>query len=460
LARERAAIGGDSHRRIEANRNAVSSLSHRTVLTLAVPVMLSNVSTALLGLVDTAVIGRYPDPAYLGAVAVGALIFTFVFWAFGFLRMGTTGLTAQAFGKGDQDEVAAGLGRALAIAAGVGVALMSLQWPIREVAFSWLGTSPTVEHLARGYFGVRIWAAPATLANYALFGWFIGRSRTDIGFVLQLVLNLANIGLNLLFVLGFDWGVRGVAAGTVLAEYIAALAGVIVALRQVGLVTARRSLQQIWLADRLKRAFTVNGDIMIRSLALMFAFVWFTAQSARQDDVTLAANSILMQFITFGALFLDGLAFAAEALVGRAIGAGDRPGFVSAARVTTLWAFIMALLLCVGFFAAGPSVINVVSVDSSVRAASNAFLPWAALAPVVGVWAFQLDGIFIGATRTAAMRNAMIVSLGIFLVGWWLLVPFGNQGLWAALYVHYAARIGTLLYCYPALLRSVGSFEH
>jgi MATE family multidrug resistance protein len=430
-------------------------ISHRTVLTLAVPVMLSNVSNALLGLVDTAIVGRYPDPAYIGAVAVGALIFTFVFWAFGFLRMGTTGLTAQSVGMGDEDEVAAGLIRALSIAGVIGAALISLQWPIREIAFRWLGASNQVESLARGYFDVRIWAAPAALANYALFGWFIGRRRTDIGFVLQLVLNLTNMVLNITFVLGLHWGVRGVAAGTLLAEYIAAVSGIVIALRQVGSVTVRRSLARVWLAERLRRAFTVNSDIMIRSLALMFVFVWFMARGARQDNVTLAANAILMQFITFGALFLDGLAFAAEALVGQAVGARSRQEFLSAGRLTTFWAAVMALLLSVSFFLAGPSAINALTVDGSVRVAANTYLPWAALAPLIGVWAFQLDGIFIGATRTAAMRNAMLASLGIFFVAWWLLRPLGNQGLWAAFYVHYVARTATLLYCYPALQRSV-----
>jgi MATE family multidrug resistance protein len=312
-----------------------------------------------------------------------------------------------------------------------------------------------VDALARSYFNIRIWSAPATLANYALFGWFIGRGRTDIGFILQLLLNLINMALNVLFVLGFHWDVRGVATGTLLAEYIAAFAGIAIALRQVGYVAARRSLARVWDRERLRRAFTVNGDIMIRSLALMFAFVWFTTQGAREGDVILAANSILMQFIAFGAFFLDGLAFATEALVGQAVGAGERTALVSAARMATLWAFIMAAVLSVCFALAGPLFINILTVDEAARAAARTYLPWAAFAPVLGVWAFQLDGIFIGATRTAAMRNAMIVSLGIFLVAWWLLAPYGNQGLWAAFYVHYLARIFTLLYCYPALVRSV-----
>ena len=431
------------------------SLTHRAVLAIAVPVMISNVSTPLIGIVDTAIVGRYPNPVYIGAVAVGGLIFTFAFWAFGFLRMGTTGLTAQALGAGDKDELAAGLGRSLLIAAAAGAGLILLQWPIRETAFVLLGASSEVEHLARGYFDVRIWAAPATLANYALLGWFIGLGRTDIGLALQLILNLTNAVLDVTFVLGLGWDVRGVAFGTTLAEYVAASAGAVIAVRHLRASGATSSLSSVLSSARLKRAFLVNGDIMIRSLALITVFVWFTSQSARQGDATLAGNSILMQFIGACAFFLDGLAFAAEALVGRAMGAAQRQGLKVAARLTTIWAAGVAVLLAAVMALFGPLLIEGLTVDVTARTAARAYLPWAAAAPLLGVWAFQLDGIFIGATRTADMRNAMLMSLAIFLGGWWWLQPFGNTGLWAAFYVHYLARTGSLLYYYPALVRSV-----
>jgi multidrug resistance protein, MATE family len=418
--------------------------------------MISNVSTPLIGIVDTAIVGHYPNPVYIGAVAVGALIFTFVFWAFGFLRMGTTGLTAQALGAGDSDELADGLGRALSIAAVAGMTLILLQWPIREIAFRLLGASPEVERLARGYFDVRIWAAPATLANYALLGWFIGLGRTDIGLALQLILNLTNMVLDVTFVWGLGWDVRGVAFGTTLAEYIAAASGLTIATwhlrRRIG---GHWALQRILAPARLRRVFFVNGDIMIRSLALITVFVWFTSQGARQGDSVLAGNSILLQFIASCAFFLDGLAFAAEALVGRAIGAAQREGLKIAARMTTLWAVGVAVLLALVLALLGPLFIDGLTVDTSARVAARAYLPWAAAAPLLGVWAYQLDGIFIGATRTADMRNAMLASLAVFLVAWWLLLPMGNTGLWAAFYVHYLARTGSLLYYYPALVRSV-----
>jgi MATE family multidrug resistance protein len=424
------------------------------VLAIALPIILSNVSTPLIGVVDTAVVGRLPDPAYIGAVALGALVFTVAFWAFGFLRMGTTGLAAQATGAQDQDEVLACLGRALVLAGVIGAALIVFQWPIRECAFALLDATPTVEALARAYFDVRIWASPATLANYALLGWFIGLGRTDIGLVLQLVLNLANMALDALFVLVFGWDVRGVALGTLAVECLAAVVGIVLALRHARGLHARWRRERLFAAGQLKRTIAVNRDIMIRSLALIAVFAWFVAQGARQGDVTLAANAVLMQLIAVSAYFLDGFAFAAEALVGRAVGAAHRAGLMAAARISTLWAAGFAALAALVIALFGAAIIDALTVDPTTRTAARAYLPWVVAAPILGVWAFQLDGIFIGATRTAEMRNAMLASLAIFGIGWWLLTPWGNHGLWAALHVHYLARIGTLAYFVPRLVRS------
>ena len=432
-------------------------VTHRGVLALALPIMVSNISTPLLGAVDTAVVGQIPDAAYIGAVALGSLVFTFVFWAFGFLRMGTTGLAAQAVGAADQDELVACLGRSLLIALAAGCTLVVLQWPIRELAFALIDGSPRVEELARGYYDVRIWAAPATFTNYALLGWFIGRGRTDIGLVLQLVLNLVNIALDVVFVLGLGWDVRGVALGTLLAEYGAAAVGMLIAAQQLRRMGAHWSLQRILQAAPLRRTVVINGDIMVRSLALIVVFVWFMAQGARQGDVRLAANAVLMQFIAMSAYFLDGLAFSAEALVGRALGAGQRPALQRAVHVTTGWAAALAALASLLLLWLGPWLIDLLSVEPGVRAAARIYLPWAVWAPLMGVWAFQLDGIFIGATRTAAMRQAMLVSLLVFMCAWWVLQPWGNHGLWASLYVHYLARAASLMWHYPALLRSVRS---
>lgn len=430
-------------------------LTHRAILATALPVMISNVSTPLLGLVDTAVLGRIPDPAYIGAVAVGALIFSFAFWAFGFLRMGTTGLTAQALGAGNVDEIVAGLLRALLISLAAGVALIVLQWPVRSIAFALVEGSAQVELLARGYFDIRIWSAPAALANYALLGWFIGLGRTRVGLVLQLVLNVTNIALDAFFVLGLGWDVRGVALGTVIAEYTAVMTGLAIAIRHSRGLGGRWTIARALAREKLQRTIAVNGDIMIRSLALIFAFVWFTAQAAKQGEVLLAANAVLLQFVSTSAYFLDGIAFATEALVGHALGAARRAGLTAAARLTTYWAAGLAALLSLLLAVFGPAFVDLMTVDAATRATARIYLGWAAIAPVLGVWAFQLDAIFIGTTRTADMRNAMLASLAIYLFAWWLLTPWGNHGLWAALCVHYLARMATLLWYYPGLVRSV-----
>jgi len=430
-------------------------VTHRAIFAIAAPIMISNMSTPLLGVVDTGVVGQLPDPAYIGAVALGALVFNYVFWGFGFLRMGTTGLTAQAFGAADAAEIRASLGRALLLAVVVGAALIVAQWPIREVAFALLDGSARVVGLARDYYDIRIWAAPATLINYALLGWFIGQGRARVALALQLILNITNMLLDALFVLALGLGVKGVAGGTVLAEIVAAAAGLAIAGRQLRLLGGRWDVARLFEAKRLAHTVAVNRDIMIRSLALIFIFSWFTAQGAKQGDTILAANAVLMNMVAVTVYFLDGWAFAAEAFVGRAVGEGNRADLSAAARMTTWWAAAVAVLASIVALSFGPAIIDVLTVDETVRAAARIYLPWAALVPLVGVWCFQLDGIFIGATRAAEMRNAMLMSVAIFLAGWWLLRPWGNHGLWAALYVHYAARTGTLLYYFPTLVRSV-----
>ena len=417
--------------------------------------MISNLSTPLLGVVDTGVIGQIPDASLIGAVALGALVFTFVFWAFGFLRMGTTGLTAQAFGADDAEEVRASLGRALLVAGVVGVCLILVQWPIRELAFALLESSERVESFGKTYFDIRIWAAPATLANYALLGWFIGMGKARIALLLQLVLNISNMLLDVWFVLGLDMGVRGVAAGTLIAEYLAAIVGILMAARHLRVLGGRWESARLLDPIRIARTVAVNRDIMIRSLSLIFVFAWFVAQGARYGETVLAANAILMHFVSVSAYFLDGFAFAAEVLVGKAVGAANRAGLSQASRMTTWWAAGVALLTTLFLVVFGTTLIDVLTVEPGVRSMAREFLPWAMLAPLVGVWCFQLDGIFIGATRSADMRNAMLVSAAIFLVAWYALTPLGNQGLWAALYVHYVARTLTLLYYFPGLRRSV-----
>ncbi len=432
-----------------------TALAHRHILALALPIMAANISTPLLGMVDTAVVGQLPDPANIGAVALGALVFSFLFWAFGFLRMGTTGLTAQAVGAGVERDVAAGLLRALLVAVAAGAALIVLQWPLGAAALALLDAPARVEALVGDYFSIRIFAAPATLANYALLGWFVGLGRTRTALVLQLVLNLSNIALDALFVLVFEWGVSGVAAGTLVAEYLAAGVGLVLArsvLRELGVSP---SLAEALDTERLGRMLKVNRDIMVRSLSLLAVFVWFMSESARAGAVVLAANAVLMNFVSAAAYVLDGLAHTAETLVGRACGRGARGAFVAAARLTTAWAVVLAVASAVLLGLAGDTLIALMTVSPATRATAAVYLPWVVAAPLLGVWAFQLDGIFIGATHTVEMRRAMLVALAVFVPAWYLLRPFGNHGLWAALSVHYLARAVSLGVYYPRLLRKL-----
>jgi MATE family multidrug resistance protein len=430
-------------------------LTHRAVLTLAGPAMLANMSGPLIGVVDTAVVGQIPDPAHIGAVAIGSLIFSFVFWAFGFLRMGTTGLTAQAIGAGDEPEVAASLGRALLLAVGIGLAIVVLQWPIRELAFALLGASDEVERIARGYFDVRVWAAPASLATYALFGWLIGLGRTGLALVMTLVLNGTSVVLDVVLALMLGWGVQGVATGALTAEILAAAVGGFLAWRQLRARGARAPLGQLLDRAKLKRMVAINFDIMVRTLAFLTIFVWFTATGATFGDATLAANALLMTCASVIIAYLDGIAFATEALVGRAIGSAHRAGLLAAARLSTYWAVSIAIASSAAFYFLGPPIIDALTVDPGARTVARDYLIWAAAVPAFGVWAFQLDDVFIGATRTADMRRAALAALALYLAAWWLLQPLGNHGLWAALVFGYAARALTLLRYYPALVRSV-----
>lgn len=431
------------------------AITQRALFALAVPAMLANLSGPIIGIVDTAVVGQIPNAAHIGAVAIGALIFSFVFWTFGFLRMGTTGMTAQAVGARDEAEVAATLGRALLIAVGIGVAIVVLQWPIRESAFGLLEASDEVETLARAYFDIRVWSAPGALATFAIFGWLIGIGRTGLALVMQITLNVTSVVLDVVLGLWLGWGVRGVATGAMTAELTAAVVGGVLAFRQLKRRDSHAPLALVLDVAKLKRMFGVNVDIMIRTLAFLGILLWFTGTGATYGDATLAANALLMSCASVIIAYLDGIAFATEAFVGRAIGAAHRAGLLAAARLTTCWAAAIALASSLAFYALGPVVIDALTVDAGARAAAREYLPWAAAVPALGVWAFQLDGVFIGATRTVDMRRAALTAFALYLVAWWLLRPFGNHGLWAAMAFGYAARALTLLRYYPALVRSV-----
>src|SRR4029077_16921291 len=331
-----------------------SAGNHRRVWRLAGPVILSNITTPLLGAVDTGVVGHLPDPALIGGVALGSLIFSFVFWGFGFLRMGTTGLTAQALGADDQMELRATFLRSLALAGAIGLLLVILQSPIHFIALRFVHSSESVKGYAGTYFDVRIWSAPAALANYTILGWLLGTGRTGTALLLQIALNGINILLAVFFVLVLGWGLPGVAGATLTSEVLAACAGLILVSR----LLPRLHVPHLFGRRQLLRVLHLNANIMIRALCLEAAFVAFTFAAASQGDILFAANAILMNLLTMSAYGLDGFAMAAEILVGRAVGARDRAGFRSAIRDSTIWAGGLAILGTVSLFLAGPFLIS------------------------------------------------------------------------------------------------------
>ncbi len=429
---------------------------HGRVWRLAAPMILANVSVPLLGAVDTAVVGHMPEAYYLGAVAIGAVVFTFIYWGFGFLRMGTTGLTAQALGAGDADEVRAALARAMLIAVVLGIAILVLQWPLAWLAFWLFEASAEVESLAQSYYAIRIWGAPAALANYAILGWFVGMQRVRAALGIQVFLNALNIALDLWFVLGLGWGVEGVAVATAISEYSAVVVGLWMLRRMLAPLGGRFVRAQILDRERIVRTLAVNRDIFIRTMCLLIGFAYFTAIGARMGDAVLAANAVLMNFLSIMAYGLDGFAHAAEALVGGAVGARDRGAFRAAVRVTTIWAALVAVLVVVAYAVLGVVLIAILTGVAEVRTLASEYLVWAVAYPVVAVWAFQLDGIFIGATRGPDMRNAMIVSLIVFIAATAVLVPlWGNHGLWLSMLIFAAARTLSLGARLRAVERSV-----
>lgn len=429
-------------------------VSHRSVLAIALPIMASNVSEPLIGIVDTWIIGRLPEAYYIGAIAIGALIFSFIFWGFGFLRMGTGGLTAQAAGAQDVEELRAVLGRAMVIAVICGLALIVLSPLIETLSFWMITGSPDVEHHARTYFQIRIFAAPFSLINYVFLGWFIGIGKARTAFVLQLLLNITNMALDGYFVLGLGMTSDGVALGTVGASVIAAAGGFWAVHHELKSRGGSWDWQRIVDPVRLKRTISVNADIMVRSLALVFAFSWFTAQGAKAGDIVLAANAVLMNLVMVGTFLIDGFAFSAETLIGQAVGARSIERFKTSVRLSTLWAYGVAAIVSLITYATGDMLIDMLTVNDQVRETARIYLPWAALCPVVGVGCFQLDGIFIGATQTSDMRNMMLLSLIGYLGAWWVLTQsYGNHGLWLSLLFFFTIRALTLWSRMPALER-------
>jgi MATE family multidrug resistance protein len=407
---------------------------HHRVLALAFPIVLANLTQPILGAVDTAVAGHLDGASYLGGVALGGLFFNFVFWGFGFLRMGTTGLVAQAHGAGDVAALRDNVVRALLLAAAIGAAVLALQVPLID------------------------YAAPLALGNYVVLGWLLGTQRVRLALLSQVFINGVNIVAVFLYVYAFDWGVAGIGAATSTADALGFVLGAALLWhgRPRGLPALDR--RALFDAAALRRLIVLNRDIFLRTLCLLLSFGWFAHLGAKQGDATLAANALLLNFQTFMAYGLDGFAHAAEALIGAAIGARDRHAFVQAIKVTALWSALGALGFALVYAGTGSWIVERLTDRAAVRATAEHYLPWAALSPVVSVGGYVLDGVFIGATRTRELMTSMVLSFAIFVgASWPLLMLYGNHGLWAAMLVFMAARGLTLARHLSKVVGSVGA---
>jgi len=432
-----------------------SNLTHKRVLGVAIPIVLANATIPILGAVDTGVVGQMGLAAPIGAVGIGAIIISAIYWLFGFLRMGTTGLTAQAIGSNDHSETSALLVRGIIIGLVAGLILILIQIPLFSAALGIAPASQEVEGLANEYLKIRVFSAPAAIAIFGITGWLIANERTRAVLVLMLLINSINIVLDFVFVLRLGWGVEGVAFATLIAEWSGLFFGLWLARK--GFKNGYwRNWSQIFDRARLTKMAKVNSDILIRSVLLEIAFVSFLFLGSSFDDATLAANQVLIQFLNITAYAMDGFAFAAEALVGKALGAKNRLIFRKSAVMTSQWGFGSVVVMALAFYVFGNTIINVMTTAEEVRIVSYEYLPWMVLAPLVGAAAWMLDGIFIGATRTADMRNMMFISFCIYLIALAFLLPkYDNHGLWASLIIFSIARGVTLGYKYPKLEASV-----
>lgn len=419
---------------------------NRKILNLAIPNIISNLSVPLLGAVDTALVGHLEEAYYLGAIAVGSMIFNFIFWGFGFLRMGTTGITAQAFGEEDRTASIMTLARALAVAGVFSILILLLQVWIADLSFWLIEASPEVERYTRIYFEIRIFTAPATLCLYAINGWFLGMQNARYPMIVTIFLNALNIGLDVFFVHSMGMHVDGVAFGTLIARY----SGLVLA---VGLLVYK---YREWISDyvhdllmeleALKKFFSVNRDIFIRTLCLIFTFSFFTAKSAEFGDVILAANSILLQLWMIVAYGIDGFAFAAESLIGRYTGSNQQNRLKLAVKYCFIWGSGIGVAASVGYGLFDVQILRLFTDQQNVIETAMVFILWTVAGPTVSSFCYIWDGVFIGATATGPMRDSMILAtLGVFLPVYGIGVYYlGNHALWLAMVLFMIARGATL----------------
>ena len=413
---------------------------NKQIVRLAIPNIISNFSIPLLGAVDTALMGRLESEHYLGAVGIGGVIFSFIYWGFGFLRMATTGLTAQAFGANNSAECGYLLLRGVFIGVTGSLLLFSLQWHFAAISFALLDASPEVEQLARAYFHIRIYAAPATLCLHAFHGVFLGLQNAHYPMLLTILVNLLNIVLNLVFVKLLGMKVEGVALATVIAQYFGLFLASVLFFRRYQNLLTKWDIREVLALSKLKRFLSISGDIFVRTLCLVFSHAFFTAKSAALSDTVLAINTILLQFINLMSFAIDGFAFAAESLVGKYKGARDMQNLKRTTRYIFLWAFLFGGALMGTLVLFGERLLHLFTNQIALIEQATPYLIWIVVAPVINVAAYIWDGIFLGATASKGLRNSVIVSTVLFLSAVYLLVPFGNHGLWGALTLLLVAR--------------------
>ncbi|MYF99624.1 MATE family efflux transporter [Candidatus Poribacteria bacterium] len=405
---------------------------NKQIVKLAFPNIISNFSIPLLGAVDTALMGRLETVHFVGAVGIGGVIFSFIYWGFGFLRMATTGLTAQAYGDNNPTECGLLLQRSLSIALIGSLLLLCLQWVLADLSLALIETSPEVDQLARTYFHIRIYAAPATLCLHAFHGVFLGLQNATYPMFLTIVVNGINIVLNLVFVNRLGMKVEGVALATVIAQYVGLTLAIVLFLFRYKHILTTWKIQKILAFSKLKRFLSISNDIFIRTLCLVFSFAYFTAKSAELSDTYLAINTILLQYINLMSYAIDGFAFAAESMVGKYKGAKNVFNLKRTIRLIFLWAFLFGGAIMFIFLLFGENLLHFFTDKPNLIQQTKPYLIWIVAAPVINVAAYIWDGIYLGATESKVLRNSMIVSMLIFLCAVHLLMFYGNHGLWGA----------------------------
>ncbi|WP_233499225.1 MATE family efflux transporter [Bacillus weihaiensis] len=407
--------------------------SQREFMVLAIPLIISGISTPILGAVDTAVIGRIPDPASIGGVAIGAVIFNTLYWLLGFLRVSTSGFTAQAEGANNQTEVLLSFLRPMVLAILFGLIFVLFQKPILAAAFLLLGGGEAVQSYAATYFSIRIWSAPFILASYVIIGWLIGLGKVKLALVTQVVMNVMNIVLDVLFVMGFGMGVEGVALATLIAEISGVSLGMLLIYWKDKEKFSKVDMKLLLEAGTLVKMMKVNRDLFLRTVCLLAMTGIFTSMGASMGEVTLAANAILLQIQYIMAYFFSGFANASSIVVGRAIGGKQYPLYRRAYLLSGQWGLLSAILLALLIFTFGETIVSFFAVNEEVRGMANSLLGWMLLFPLVGFWGLQLEGIFAGATEAKPVRDSIVLALIIFLAVLWFFVPvMQNHGIWLA----------------------------